>query len=372
MISADYLHESGFDDDPFADTGDGELFFATPQLTQRLDLLQHLIVYSDLVPVIIGASGSGKTTLLNRLVSVAGPPWRVGVVQAHGEMDVPQFLAKAKRGFDLLGSALSIMDQVNHLKNAAETSCCRSQTPLLVVDEAHLLPPDALNKLMGLAPEMNQVGLRILLLGEPRLAERLSAAAARPSAGKVMHRVDMPVFSESQAAEYLRYRVRRSGLDAAALFPDDVARGLYRRTGGLPGRLNAAARDLLADRLESTRKGSQPVPSLASRFGVLRRGPGLAIEAALLVALSGSFWVAIRGDPGQPAQAIVLSSPPESRQAPKPSYEPTLQESPLVSVEIAALEPLVPFEPPGPATAGPGRISQASTVSYRGYVNSSP
>ncbi len=338
MTFADYLHASGLNDDPFADAEDGELFFATPQLTQRLDLLQHLILYSDLILVITGAPGSGKTTLLNRLVSVTSQPWHVSVVQAHVEMDVPQFLAKAKQGFDLLGSGLSVIDQVNQLKDAAENWRSNSQTPLLVVDEAHLLSTDALNKVVQLASEVNQAGLRILLLGEPQLVERLTAAATHAPGGHIMHLVDMPAFNESQTAEYLRYRVRRSGLDAAALFPDDVAGRLYKSSEGLPGGLNAAARDLLADRLESTQKGSQPAPSPSRRFRFLRRGPGLAIEAALRLALAGSFWLAIRGSSVPPPQPVDLPSVPEAQQASKPSYEPATQKTQPATVPITALE----------------------------------
>lgn len=348
MTLSGYLHESGFSDDPFADSEDAHLFFAIPQLAQRLDLLEHLVLYSDLLLVITGAAGSGKTTLLNRLVSVTTQPWRVAVVQADVEMGSSQLLDAAMQGFDMPEAERSLKQQTEQLRHASERWRSRSQVPVLAIDEAHMLPPDTLAAIVRLASEMGNSGLRILLLGEPQLADMISAAAG--SSGQNMaHVVDIPALSAPQAAEYLRHRLRCAGLDADALFPNEVANRLFKGTAGLPGRLNAAARDQLADRFASVERRPAAAQASVGRVAPWRRGPVRAFAAVLVAALFSVLWLTAPHR-SLPPEDLALAPFPESSLPSPASYEPRPREEPARS--SARVMPLEVVEPePSPVDA---------------------
>ncbi len=346
MTLSGYLHESGFSDDPFADTEDAQLFFATPQLAQRLDLLQHLILYSDQLLVITGAAGSGKSTLLNRLVSVTAQPWRVSVVQANMETSPSQLLASAMQGFDMPEAEHSLAEQSKQLRGASERWRNRSQVPVLVIDEAHMLPPDTLAVVVKLAAEMGNSGLRILLLGEPQLADMIGAAVGG-SGESMAHLVDIPAFNASQAAEYLRHRLRCAGLDADALFPDEVASRLFKATAGLPGRLNAAARDQLADRFASVGRRPEAAQAPSERVALWRRGPVQAFALLLMAAAFTWLWLSAP-DKSPPPEALALAPLPESDTGVLTSDKPLPGgELPLSS---AGARPLGPAHPESRAT----------------------
>lgn len=360
MTLSAYLHESGFSDDPFADTEDASLYFATPQLTQRLDLLEHLILYSDLLLLVSGETGSGKTTLLNRLVSMASQPWRVSVVQADVEMDPGGLLRKAMQGFDMGAGQPAAREQADDLRHACLRWRSRSQVPVLAIDEAHMLPPDTLAAAVRLAAETGGSGLRMLLLGEPQL-EQMLGEAINGGGSNAAHVVDLPALNRHQSAAYLRHRLSRAGLDAQALFPDVLVDRVVKGSAGLPGRLNAAARSQLADRLATAEHRPDAGPRSPGRVPWWRRGPLRAFAAVLLAALVAALWL-LTPEPSPPPERLALTplkeyaTPPPATVASSRAAEPSPPQAEPVPmpvetvVESAAVEEAAALPPPARAT----------------------
>ena len=268
-------------------------------------------------------------------------------------MEPSQLLARAMQGFDMSEVARSVRDQTNQLQQATEGWRSRSQVPVLAIDEAHMLPPDTLAAVIHLATETGNNGLRTLMLGEPQLAEMINEAVGGGSEHNMVHLVDIPAFNASQAAQYLRHRLRCAGLDAEALFPDEVANRLFRSTAGLPGRLNAAARDQLADRFASLEQhAARPAPA---RSPLWRRGPLQALSAALLVGLASVLWLTAQDRAPLP-QGLNLG-PSEEPAGPAPIYRgPPPGE--VVALSSARVTPLETAESEVPSTEAAAFLSE--------------
>ena len=63
------------------------LFFSTPALEQRLELLHHLVQFSDLRLVIRAPAGGGKTTLAKELLRRHGGAWHVVWIDVAPDLD---------------------------------------------------------------------------------------------------------------------------------------------------------------------------------------------------------------------------------------------------------------------------------------------
>ena len=58
-----YFEGLGFTRDPFSDGEQDVVYFTTEELTHRIDLIKHLLEFSQQVIVVTAAQGSGKTSM---------------------------------------------------------------------------------------------------------------------------------------------------------------------------------------------------------------------------------------------------------------------------------------------------------------------
>jgi len=372
MSLSGYLEESGLSTDPFADTADEALFFSTPHIDQRLNLLHHLVQYSDLLLLVVGKTGSGKTTLLNRLISSAAGPWRVSVVEADIDMTPERLAAGAISGFDMMDGAGQETGRSTNLDAYLQRWAHRAQTPVLVIEEAHLLPPETLKGIIRLTSNGSRTRLRTLLLGEPQLAAMVDGAVGGSRVQTMAHVVDLPPLSEAQVAGYVQFRLQRAGLSPEGLFSPQTIRRLQRDAGGLPGLINHAAREVLADRLVSDQASAarEARPAAASTEPPRRRY--MAFKAAGLILVAGlGLWLLLAPDrpphvpqdlpvplsPGpapEPAIAHVSEPIPEPDEPPPAATVMPLQPSPEpepAPQAVAVTPPVSPEDkaPPDPA-----------------------
>lgn len=347
MSLSSYLEESGLRTDPFADTADEALFFSTPQIVQRLNLLHHLVQYSDLLLLVVGKTGSGKTTLLNRLISTAAGPWRVSVVEADIDMTPERLAAGAISSFDLAEGADPETGGSKNLDAYLQRWAHRAQTPVLIIDEAHLLPPETLKGIIRLTSNGSRTRLRTLLLGEPQLEAMADGAVGGSRVQTMTHVVDLPPLSEAQVADYVQFRLQRAGLSPEGLFSPQAIRRLHRDSSGLPGLVNQAAREILADRLVSDQasatREARPVATPAEppqRRPIVLKAAGLALLAGL------GLWLLLA--PERPPDAPRdLPLPPSPGSAREPAIAPV--PGSILEPDVHAPEPVLEPDEPAPA-----------------------
>lgn len=339
--------ELGLQCEPFSDIPDAQFFYAEPAFMQRLDLLTHLAQFSDSLLVVLGEEGSGKTTLLQQFRAHAGDNWRLCILDGAGIHDRAGLLSALLEAFGL-DARVQGEEQAERLMQHCAALREVTELPVLVIDNAHCLSAELLRGLVVLGgdPQRTVQQLRILLLGEPSLEQVLTNAGLAPGLVPYIQILQMPRFNEVQAAAYLMYRLTVAGYSGVSPFTATDVRAMAKHSAGLPGPMNALAREALRER-----HGREKIIAahLANDTGKgIRRLLVAGIAGlAILVAL---FWLREQDVPELsevPELEVVEAIPGQVRRPlALPGKEVTPQDPPAASPETSA--PLVRKGPPMP------------------------
>ncbi len=286
----------------------GDAYVATPELAQHLDLLHHLIQYSDLLLVVRGARGAGKTALLERLVAAAGEGWRICRIEASAALDEQRILEALCAGFGLREHG---GPRIELLKSHLEALHRSHQVALVAVDDAHRLPPATLELLLDLASGWEGFKARVLLLYEGH-----DFPAPGSPVEEIAHVVDLPPLDEAHTASYLRQRLAAAGIEPGeSPFTPAVVRSIHKASGGLPGAIDSLASQVLASR--------RPAPAAAAR--AVRWWMPVA-AATVIAALALTLFYRSGPGPGEAPGPIV--APPAVRPAAVPAAAPAGRQAP--------------------------------------------
>ncbi|HSJ47524.1 MAG TPA: AAA family ATPase [Gammaproteobacteria bacterium] len=338
--SRDWLTTLGLEQDPFAPGYRPEFFYAEPSFLQRLDLLTHLLQFSDSLLVVLGEHGAGKTTLLRELSERAGDNWRICVLrgdEVHSLETALRRLAECLGLESLPADAEALPERVmSHCQDLREAM----ELPVLIIDDAEQVPPSLLRRLAGLAgdPGATVQRLRILLFGAPALEGLLAQAGLAPGLAPFVQTLSVPRFNEVQAATYLMYRLTVAGYAGESPFSSTEVRAIAKASGGLPGPMNALARDALL-----THAGQAGLNLGAAGAG--RRWPPLVLGGLLVAA--GAWWWTVGFDRQSASESVQwaerpLHVPPKPTmgriepQDPIPVPEPEPARAPLPEIGVGA------------------------------------
>jgi DamX protein len=357
---------------PLATDEDDEFFFSTPALVQRLDLIQHLIEFSNQPVLVLGEEGSGKTTLLRQLLSRAGDLWRICRVEAHEVMDARTLLEQVMEDYGLYPPEAGCMDMaacLNALRIHLD-ACARSNLiPVLLVDDAHKLPMETLAFLLSLVQtEETQTPPHMTLFSDPALKEAFNAPPLSSYREGIMHVLDIPALMEGQTAEFLHQRLTRARYPLE-LIPDDATiRRIHEESKGLPGIILRLAGQAVST-TEETPDAPDAVNEVPPLVGhLLRHKWELAIAAGLLAVVS--LIVVINSQTGdatkpQGLEDVPLELPPPKELSPE---EELAMADPLERERASPYEPLQneatedqPKEAPAPKEK-PAEIVPLKTV----------
>lgn len=247
-LEPDYLSRYSLQTAPFSSTHDDRFLYLDGERQQLLNMLHHLTRYSQLLLIVVGERGSGKSSIKQRFVSQADDGYLISEVDAHPMMDANELLASIAQGFGLIDMPVSPAQLQNDLYRYLAGLQQEDRVPVLLVDDAHELPQDALEALFYLADAEAGEGnlLRSVLFCEPAIEVMLESSAIQPLKERVTHRMKLPPFDEEQTAEYLKHRLAVAGLEGASPFSPKDIRRIYKASDGIPERINESAHQLLA------------------------------------------------------------------------------------------------------------------------------
>lgn len=376
----DYLATFGLQQHPYLDADDMRFFYADPSLIQRLDLLQHLTQFGDMLLGVSGPVGSGKTTLAQQFLRRANSTWRICRLSGAHIQHPDELLVKLAECLGLHSTATPERLKTDLLRHC-ETLRHNAQLAVLVIDDAQQLPDPALKALLELADDPRETlkRLRVILFSEARLEQRLAATGWHSPQQPLLHHLDIPRFDEQQAAAYLMYRLAVAGYSGESPFSRTEIRALYKATDGLPGKLNVLAHETLVEHAGriATRKNVAGPGARRGRPVMVLGLIGSLVAGALAWYLSQEQTTAPPRVPPAPPEAtaskptIVSPVPPAEstlESAPEPMTEPArepgpapeqepekslettpeIQQAPAITTEAPA-EPL----PPPTQSAGP-------------------
>ncbi|MBI5462544.1 MAG: AAA family ATPase [Gammaproteobacteria bacterium] len=329
FAAADYLATLGLQQAPYLDSTDARFFYADPGLIQRLDLLQHLTQFGDMLLGVTGPVGSGKTSLAQQFLQRGNTAWRSCRLNGAHIQHPDELLAKLTECFGLQTSATPERIRAELVRHC-QTLRHNAQLAVLVIDDAQQLSDPALKTLLELADDPRETLklLRVVLFSEAGLEQRLTAAGWHSPQQPFLHNLDIPPFDEQQTAAYLMYRLAVAGYSGESPFSLTEIRALHKAADGLPGKLNVLAHETLMERA-----GRLATRKKATATGSRRIQPVMALGLLGSLIVGGlAWWYASQN---QTAEEPI--APPASA----PSGEPA-DNTPVPPVEPAAPAPIEP------------------------------
>jgi general secretion pathway protein A len=227
----------GFRDKPFSLLPDPDYLYLSPQHEKALGLLELSLHNQAGFCVISGEIGAGKTTLIRKLLTLAGPEFRVGLVSntldSFGELLNWILLA-----YDLPGGGTPV-EQHERFLDFIIQQYGRGRRTVLIVDEAQNLGVDALEELRMLSnvnADKHQV-LQVILVGQVGLRDTLKRPELAQFAQRILLDFHLGPLGRADTAQYIRHRVLVAGADPQ-LFTEDAAAAVFRYSGGVPRIIN--------------------------------------------------------------------------------------------------------------------------------------
>lgn len=230
-----FLAHYQFAHDPFAARVPGFRFYPA-QRKPVLGQLHHLARYSQLLLVVAGPQGSGKTLLRQALVASTNKQTVQSVViSARGAGDPAGVLRQVAQGLGVQQADVrSILRQVEQL-------ALTGQEVYLLVDDAEQLSDAALDSLVGLAAGSADGRAHVFLFADSEFIPRLERLA---DGEERFHIVELLPYGEDETREYLAQRLEGAGR-GIDLLSDEQISDIHLSSGGWPGAINQAAREVL-------------------------------------------------------------------------------------------------------------------------------
>ena len=203
----------------------------------------------DVLILILGERGIGKTTLLHRYLDSSRVAWQLCRIRNNAnecrKSPAPNRFYK---------------DPAYILQDKSYRT--------VLIDDAHLLETATLNFFLKKLMAVEQPGKanRLVLFGEPHLSANLTLINKTLDDNIAVSKIFIPVLTQVETSAYLRHRLSIAGASNPNLFSRRAVKRLHRSTGGLPGRINAAADIWL-------RKREKPASYMASDGKPTRMGP---------------------------------------------------------------------------------------------------
>ena len=311
----------GLFEKPFSLSPDPRYLFFADGHREALAHLRYGIDQGEGFIAVTGEVGTGKSTLCRALIEGLGEDTELAFL-FNPPRSATELLQAIAHEFGLVPAGHQrhgLNDQLNQFLVDRKQQGLRV---LLIIDEAQNLDTDVLEeiRLLSNLETANSKLIQIVLLGQPELDRKLDSRELRPLRERFSVRWFLGPLSREEAEAYVAHRLQVAAGEKRDVFTPGALREIFRRSGGIPRRINLLAdRCLLAGFGASEHQIGRAVVRRAAaeieggraprRFGASWLNPRIALAAALLV-VSGAVgaWVGQSASVGNAIENIGLDS----------------------------------------------------------------
>lgn len=311
----------GLFEKPFSLSPDPRYLFFADGHREALAHLRYGIDQGEGFIAVTGEVGTGKSTLCRALIEGLGEDTEFAFL-FNPPRSATELLQAIAHEFGLVPAGRQrhgLNDQLNQFLVDRKQQGLRV---LLIIDEAQNLDTDVLEeiRLLSNLETANSKLIQIVLLGQPELDRKLDSRELRQLRERISVRWFLGPLSREEAGAYVAHRLQVAAGEKRDVFTPGALREIFRRSGGIPRRINLLAdRCLLAGFGASEHQIGRAVVRRAAaeieggraprRFGASWLNPRIALAAALLV-VSGAVgaWVGQSASVGNAIENIGLDS----------------------------------------------------------------
>ncbi|MBX3653813.1 MAG: AAA family ATPase [Ramlibacter sp.] len=248
-MSVLYRDHFEFSSDPFGITPDTGFFFGGGQRADILEALAVTVMHDEGIVMLVGEIGMGKT-MLSRMLMDRLKAMPVDTVYLPNPVfdrnEVLEAILKDLTGASRHGSRAEALEVLQPLLIERYSE---GRRVVVVIDEAHAMPPDTLEEirlLSNLETSQHKL-LKILMFGQPELESVLAARHLRQVRDRVSHRFRLRPLTVEEVGAYLDFRALRAGHHGGQLFTPQARQLLAQASAGRTRRINMLAdKSLLA------------------------------------------------------------------------------------------------------------------------------
>ncbi|MBP2674050.1 MAG: family ATPase [Deltaproteobacteria bacterium] len=224
---------------PFALTPDPDFLFLSDSHQRALDHLLFGLETGEGFIVVTGDIGVGKTTVCRALLRRIPERFTTSLV-VNTLLTEKELLRTilADFGVDVPeGTRKDLLDGLNRFLLAEAE---KDRRPVLIIDEAQNLAPPLLEQirlLSNLETEKRKL-LQIVLFGQKELQAKLHLPELRQFDQRITVRARILPLDRRETARYIHHRLSVAGAAGGAFLSPEAERILYRRSRGVPRRIN--------------------------------------------------------------------------------------------------------------------------------------
>jgi general secretion pathway protein A len=234
-----YLELFKLHDLPFRLSPDPQFLYLSKQHARAKAYMESTIWFTDGFVVITGEIGAGKTTLIETFLRELQNDAVVAQIN-QTQLSPTAFLQTVLVQFGFTPFNMKKPEVLATLNEFLVEQHISGRKVLLIVDEAQNLSHRVLEEVRMLSgiETTTEKALRIILVGQPELNEKLNSAELVQLAQRVRLRFHLTALSKTESVAYIEHRLEVAGSQGRRIFADETYATIYRYTGGVPRLIN--------------------------------------------------------------------------------------------------------------------------------------
>lgn len=218
---------------------DPNCIFMTPTHREAFSVLLYSISRKKGFVVLTGEAGTGKTTLLRALMHSTTDA--VFSVVFSPRLKTDEFLELALLDFGVSDVPASKSQRIVRFREFLFDLRIQGKSPVLIVDEAHMLRPETLEEIRLLTnfETSKEKLLQVVLAGQNDLAALLNRPELRQLKQRIEIRVGLKALQPGEVGGYVQYRWSHAGGTEPAPFSTEAIALVAKASKGIPRLVNS-------------------------------------------------------------------------------------------------------------------------------------